>query len=167
MVTEGPILRYRFTVGAPFLHHGSRYGHVGAFPCKGCGAKVNLLGDCDPPVRYFAAATGRAAQETLRYEELYRINAPDSRWAERWTGLNLLSSDGDKALGPENIVARLAEVRRRALPAWSASYTLAFATWVPESLREWLDLRAAPKGSPQDQPPGPDGTGRTAAAITR
>ena len=153
MMTEGPILRYcpacHFTARTPFPYHGSRYGHVGSFPCESCGAKVNLLdGDCYPPVRYFAStSTGEAAQETILYEDLYRINEPDFRRLERWTGLSLLPPEGHKALDFGEVVARVAaEVKRRDLPPRSAVYGLPFVTWVPDPFREWLDLHATLEG---------------------
>lgn len=155
MMTGGPILRYcpacHFTSRTPFLYHGSRYGHVGAFSCEGCGERVNLLDrDCYPPVRYFAQTdTGESVQETILYEDLYRINEPDFRRMERWTGLGLLSADGDKALDFGGVVTRVAaEVQRRELALRPASYGLPFVTWVPEPFREWLDLYTTLEPSP-------------------
>lgn len=150
MMTSGPILQYcpacGFTPHTPFLYHGSRYGHVGGFGCGGCGARVNMVDrDCYPPVQYFARQheDGPAATQTILYEDLYRINEPDFRRVERWTGLSLLSPEGDQKLDFESVVARVAQtVTARGLPLQAPSFNLPFVTWVPEPFALWLRLYA-------------------------
>ncbi|MFC4638913.1 hypothetical protein [Deinococcus hohokamensis] len=150
MMTEGPILAYcpacQFTARTPYPYHGSRYGHVGGFRCEQCGADVTLTDrDCYPPVTYHARPTpaGPAITETILYEELYRINEPDFRRLERWTGLTLLGQGDQQPLKFEQLVTRVAaEVQRRGLPHQPARFALPFVTWVPEPFGQWLDLYA-------------------------
>ncbi|MVN85785.1 hypothetical protein GO986_03295 [Deinococcus sp. HMF7620] len=150
MMTQGPILRYcpacQHTSRTPLLYNGSRYGHVGGFECERCGARVNMVDrDCYPPVQYFARQTpdGPTATETILYEDLYRINEPDFRQIERWTGLTLLRQEDEKALAFEPLVAQVAdEVARRALPLQTAAFSRPFVTWVPEPFQTWLNLYA-------------------------
>ncbi|PTA66822.1 hypothetical protein C8263_15905 [Deinococcus arcticus] len=150
MMTAGPILQYcpacGFLPHTPFLYHGSRYGHVGGFGCGGCGARVNMVDrDCYPPVQYFARQRegGPAATQTILYEDLYRINEPDFRRVERWTGLSLLNPEGDRQMDFEGVVARVAgEVARRGLLLQTATPLLPFVTWVPQPFETWLGLYA-------------------------
>ena len=150
-MTAGPILRYcpacHHTPPEPYPYHGSRYGQVGAFTCGQCGAQVSLTdGDCHPPVAYHARPTPDAptVTETIRFEDLYRINEADFRRVERWTGLRLLGDTTGTIWDFSALVARVAaEVDRQALPLRPATPVLPFVTWVPQPFRAWLDLYAA------------------------